>query len=230
MRNKWFNKLWLRFKRWFLREVWPRETTRKVALLTILVVAIFLFSAALWSWFSSNRQLTVGFLTALVLVIGLYVAYRQLKLMNENNRLMKTTEQAKLITDMHNYWDSQIMAEGRKAIYETVKENRPRADPKALSKELERCEKQDDFDTRLKLLRVGNFFELMGNIAHDGALDLHIIAGSFRTSIKDYYDVYEPFIKKCREKPEKPKKPQPTVYEYFEWLAKKMQTVKKIRM
>ena len=181
----------------------------------LLVTAILIFSIqfkALWSWMCNNPELTAGFLTSLVLAIGLYFAYRQFKLMNETNRLMKTTEQARLIKDISDYWDSQIMRDGRRALWETKKAKLQ------LSDELESC-KEQDFDKWLELTRVGNFFEEMGNLAHDKAIDLRIIAGRFRTPVTDYYELYLPFIKKHKDTD------QPTIYEHFRWLAEEIQKI-----
>ena len=160
----------------------------------------------LWSWMCDNPELAAGFLTSLVLLIGLLVAYKQLK-------LLKRTHQAGLIKNMSEYWDSQIMREGREALWEI------QAKAEALSKELERC-KKEDFERWLTLTRVGNFFEEMGNLAHGKAVDLRIIAGRFRSHIEDYYELYEPFIEDRRPT-------EKAIYEYFEWLAKK---IKKIKM
>lgn len=160
-----------------------------------------------WSWMLENPELTAGFLTSLVLVIGLSFAYQQL-------RLMKKTNEAKLINNMSIYWDSEIMRQGRKALAEIEI-----AGTSTLSDELENSRKEKDFEKFVKLARVGNFFEEMGNLTRQKTLDLALIAGRFRTEIIERYKDYEPFIKDNKQE-------QPTVYEYFKWLAEEIKKVK----
>lgn len=222
MHNKWFSKLQASSKQWF-QVVWFHIRTHKAFSLTLvtivlLVVLILVFSTKfkalwvyLWSWMCGNPELTAGFLTCLILAIGLYFAYKQFK-------LIKITEQAQLIQSMSVYWNSQVMRKSRKALWEMRKTNAT-----TLCDELKKCEEQDDFERRLELTTVGDFFEEMGNLAHQKALDLTIIAGYFRSPILNYYTHYELLIKENRPT-------QPTIYEHFEWLAKNITKVKATRI
>lgn len=215
MCKKVFKKLRLSSKQWFLRVVWSHVRTHKALSLTFLIlVVVILVCITSWSCMVKHAQLTAGFLTSLVLAIGLYFAYRQLKVIYENNRLIKTTEQAKLINEMSEYWNSQVMRKGRKALWEITT-----ASTTALCDAFKRCDEQHNFERRLELTTVGDFFENMGNLAHQKALDLPIIAGYFRTQILHYYENYEPYIKEKRQT-------QPSIYEHLEWLAKEIQKVK----
>ena len=200
MHNKWFNKLWSSSKQWFLRVVRSRVRTRKALWLPFLILVIAIsVCPTLRSWTLDNA----AFLTFLVLAIGLYFAYKQFK-------LIKITEQAELIQNMSVHWNSRVMRRSRKALWEMRK-----TDATTLCDEFRKCEEQDDFERRLELTTVGDFFEEMGNLAHQKALDLTIIAGYFRNPILNYYTNYEPLIKEHRPT-------QPTIYEHFEWLAKKL--------
>jgi len=160
-------------------------------------------SPLIWVWIESHQPLTAGILTFIAVLVGLLLTRRQLV-------LTKTTEQAKLITNMSQYWDSQIMHDARKAIREIPKD-------KNLKDELLEC-MEKDFEKWLELTRVGNFFEEMGNLAHGKALDLPVVAGRFRTHIRGYCEDYELFIREKR-------KTQPTVYQYFEWLRNEIEKI-----
>lgn len=157
----------------------------------------------IWVWIEHHQTLTAGILTFTAVLVGLLLTRRQLV-------LTKTTEQAKLINAMSQYWDSSIMNNAREAIHN--------AKGKGLKEELLQS-KEGDFKKWLELTRVGNFFEEMGNLVHDKAVDPKIVAGRFRTHIKIYYEYYTPFIEEEKEK-------QPTIYEYFAELKRKVEKIR----
>jgi len=163
---------------------------------------------SLWPWMLSHPELAAAFLLGFLMLLGLWLSYGQL-------RLTKRTEQAQLVKNMYEYWASQTMAEGRGAIREIVADK----DADALREALEESIKERNFDRWLLLTRVGNFFEMLGNLAHDKGLDISLIAGGFRTNIISYYEAYIPYINACRPN-------EPAIYKYFEWLRKKIEKVK----
>jgi hypothetical protein len=68
----------------------------------------------------------------------------------------------------------------------------------------------------LTLFRVGNYFEHMGWLIDKGYIeDPHLVVDLFKSSIIHYYDQYEEYILKQREKEQ-----EEGLYEYFEKLAK----------
>jgi len=138
---------------------------RKVVSVICVIIAL-LFAPnliiqfkALWSWMCKTPESTASFLMSLVLAAGLYVAYRQLK-------LVKKTAQAELMRNMSEYWDSQMKV-SRMAVWKNKNAD-------ALFNALEEYREKGKIAEWITLTSIGDFFELMGNLAHSKALDLNM--------------------------------------------------------
>ncbi len=148
------------------------------------------------------QTLITGIVTSIVLLVGLTLTYKQIV-------YMKKDRHSDLVMNLTAKWDSDLISKSRKSIVDIENNN------ESLCKKLEEYEKSNP-EHFLTLFRVGNYFEHMGWLIDKGYIEEpHLVIDLFKSSIIHYYDQYEEYILKQREKEE-----EDGLYKYFEKLAR----------
>lgn len=116
--------------------------------------------------------------TPIVIAVGFYFAYKQWA----STRNARMAELVVLITC---YWNSQEMAESRRAVNECGSN---------LKKAWEDADKTNEISSYGSLIRVANFFDALGVQVGEGFLDIVIAYDLFGKAEKTYYRLYDPLI------------------------------------